>query len=108
MVPGRFQGCHFAQEGIDMTRKGAKAKARPELARDAGNFSDNRYTQRTGETAPPPDVAAAAAAPRSSGGFVRGGTLGTVAQGIAAHSPSICTLSSAAEPEFLLDDRLLR
>ena len=52
-------------------------------ADDAGNFSDNRYMPRSGETAPPPDLAAAApaASQRSSGGFVRGGTLGAVAHG---------------------------
>ncbi|CAL5229289.1 g12586 [Coccomyxa viridis] len=62
--------------------------APPKRLRTARDFSDNRYMPRSGETAPPPDVAAAAAAPRSSGGFVRGGTLGTVAQDGSAQPPS--------------------
>lgn len=49
----------------------------------AGGFDDNRYTPRSAhDSVPPPDVAAGAVPPaRSSAGFVRGGTLGTVARG---------------------------
>ncbi len=51
----------------------------------AGGFDDNRYTSRSAhDSVLPPDVAAGAALPaRSSAGFVRGGTLGTVAKGAA-------------------------